>query len=119
MSVLSVESMTPEQRRLRKLRDLQDYIFLNGQIPTWVAISMYVALAAISMGVAPQLFPGVKAYYVLIGEQKSTFLIFFCASLKSFLETPIWQKPTPYVLKDSDVVILKQPYPTKTHKKVI
>ena len=68
---LLAESMTPEQRRVRKLRDLQDYVFLQGQIPTWVALSAYVALAAICMGVAPQLFPGVKAYYVLIGELRS------------------------------------------------
>ena len=73
---LPAESMTPEQRRVRKLRDLQDYVFLQGQIPTWVALSAYVALAAICMGVAPQLFPGVKAYYVLIGKLLLSLLPF-------------------------------------------
>ena len=59
--------MTEQQKYQVRLRDLRDYVFLNGQIPWKFAAAMYVALAAISVGVAPQLFPGTKAYYLLIG----------------------------------------------------
>ena len=59
--------MTPEERHESKLRQLRDFIFLKGQIPTKIALGVYVAIAAVCMGVAPKLFPGVKAYYVLIG----------------------------------------------------
>ena len=60
--------MTPEERYEHKLRGLRDYVFLNGQIPTKIALGIYVAIAAVCMGVTPKLFPGVKVYYVLIGE---------------------------------------------------
>ena len=70
------EEMTPEEQHELKLRNLRDYIFLNGQIPTKIALALYVALAAVCMGVTPQLFPGVKAYYVLIGTHpQSHFLL--------------------------------------------
>ena len=65
------ESLTAEERHVRKLRALREYVFTQGQFPIWLAAAMYVALAAICMGVAPQLFPGVKAYYVLIGKPHS------------------------------------------------
>jgi hypothetical protein len=35
-------------------------------IPPWVALSGYVALAAISIGVLPQMFTPVKWYYILV-----------------------------------------------------
>ena len=60
--------MTEVERSQRRLRDLRDHVFTNGQFPWQYALAAYVALAAISMGVCPQLFPGVKAYYILIGE---------------------------------------------------
>ena len=60
--------MTPEERYEHKLRALRDYVFLNGQIPTKIALAIYVGIAAVCMGVTPQLFPGVKVYYVLIGK---------------------------------------------------
>lgn len=41
-------------------------IFTKEGIPPWVALSGYVALAAISIGVLPQLFTPVKWYYILI-----------------------------------------------------
>ena len=59
--------MTAEQRKALRLRDLRDHVFMKGQIPTKWALAAYVGLAAICMGVTPQLFPGVKAYYILIG----------------------------------------------------
>ena len=60
--------MTPEERSEHKLRGLRDYVFLKGQIPTKIALGIYVGIAAVCMGVTPKLFPGVKVYYVLIGE---------------------------------------------------
>ena len=65
----AADEMTPEERYEHKLRGLRDYVFLKGQIPTKIALGTYVAIAAVCMGVTPKLFPGVKVYYVLIGEQ--------------------------------------------------
>ena len=52
-----------EQLRVRNMRDK---VFMTDVIPLWVAASAYATLAAISIGVMPQLWPGVKAYYVLV-----------------------------------------------------
>eukprot|EP00253_Pinus_taeda_P000935 PITA_00935 len=41
-------------------------LFLKDVIPIWVAACGYVSLAAISIGVIPQIFQAVKWYYVLI-----------------------------------------------------
>lgn len=41
-------------------------IFMKDGIPPWVALAGYVTLAAISIGVVPQIFPAVKWYYILI-----------------------------------------------------
>lgn len=62
------ESLTEEELHQKKLQDLRDRIFLEGQIPWKWAVAAYVALAAITTGVTPQLFPGVKAYYIVIGQ---------------------------------------------------
>lgn len=40
--------------------------FLQDQIPTWVAISGYVGIAAISMATLPHIFEPLKWYYILI-----------------------------------------------------
>lgn len=66
------ESQSEEERQACKLQALQDHVFLQGQIPWKYAAAMYVALAAICIGVTPQLFPGVKAYYVLVGKLPSS-----------------------------------------------
>ncbi|KAK4782402.1 hypothetical protein SAY86_016504 [Trapa natans] len=42
------------------------HVFLKDQIPTWFAISGYVAIAAVSTGTLPQIFPQLKWYYVLV-----------------------------------------------------
>ncbi|KAH7529473.1 probable metal-nicotianamine transporter YSL8 isoform X1 [Ziziphus jujuba] len=59
----SPASTTPEtsfddQRRTQ--------LFLKDQIPTWFAIAGYVAIAAISIGTLPQLFPQLKWYYIVV-----------------------------------------------------
>uniref|UniRef100_A0A7N0UKU3 Metal-nicotianamine transporter YSL7 n=1 Tax=Kalanchoe fedtschenkoi TaxID=63787 RepID=A0A7N0UKU3_KALFE len=41
-------------------------LFLKDQIPSWVAVSGYVGIAAVSTGVLPQIFPVLKWYYVLV-----------------------------------------------------
>uniref|UniRef100_A0A0D6QUV8 Uncharacterized protein n=1 Tax=Araucaria cunninghamii TaxID=56994 RepID=A0A0D6QUV8_ARACU len=45
----------------------RNMIFMRDSIPFWAAASGYVLLAAISVGVMPQIFPPVKWYYVLVG----------------------------------------------------
>ncbi|KAK9803708.1 hypothetical protein WJX73_003954 [Symbiochloris irregularis] len=49
----------PEE--LVRIRDLRDKAFMAGAIPQWVGWTAYACLAAISIGVTPQLWPGVKA----------------------------------------------------------
>lgn len=68
--------MTASQRQERKLRDLRDFIFLNGQFPEWIAYIIYGALVVIALGVIPQLFPGVKAYQVLVAYILGPILCF-------------------------------------------
>ncbi|KAM7463296.1 hypothetical protein LguiA_031417 [Lonicera macranthoides] len=41
-------------------------LFLKDQIPTWLAISGYVIIAAISTAILPQIFPQLEWYYVLV-----------------------------------------------------
>ncbi|KAF9624028.1 hypothetical protein IFM89_007726 [Coptis chinensis] len=41
-------------------------LFLKDQIPTWVAISGYLIIAAISMATLPHIFQPLKWYYVLV-----------------------------------------------------
>lgn len=40
--------------------------FLKEQIPTWIAVGGYVAIAAISVGTLPQIFPQLKWYYIVV-----------------------------------------------------
>lgn len=55
---LNRESVTPEEAL--RVRNLRDKVFMTNAIPNWVAVVSYVCLAAISIGVTPQLWPGVK-----------------------------------------------------------
>ncbi len=57
------EETLEEQLRIRALRDK---VFMKDAIPTWVALTGYVVVAALAIGIMPQLWPGVKAYYVLV-----------------------------------------------------
>ncbi|KAG4941884.1 hypothetical protein JHK87_045755 [Glycine soja] len=41
-------------------------LFLKDQIPTWFAISGYVAIAAISTATLPHIFPELKWYYIIV-----------------------------------------------------
>lgn len=86
--------MTPEERHEFKLRQLRDHVFLNGQIPTKIALACYVGMAAICMGVTPKLFPGVKAYYVLIG---------MALPLKMHFDHHASQSKTAYWATDIDI----------------
>jgi len=41
-------------------------LFLKDQIPTWFAISGYVAIASISTATLPHIFPELKWYYIIV-----------------------------------------------------
>lgn len=49
---------------------------MAGAIPQWVAWTAYACLAAISIGVTPQLWPGVKAYYMVVAYIIAPFFAF-------------------------------------------
>ena len=55
---------------------LRDVIFLKDNINIWLVIALYVALSGISIGCLPQLFPGVKAQYVVVRSPS----VLFCLS---------------------------------------
>ncbi|KAM2655222.1 hypothetical protein EV1_010897 [Malus domestica] len=50
--------------------------FLKDQIPSWVAFSGYIVLAAISIGVVPLIFPQLKWYHVLVAYLIAPVLAF-------------------------------------------
>ncbi|KAL5977028.1 putative metal-nicotianamine transporter ysl12 [Asimina triloba] len=41
-------------------------LFLKDQIPLWLAVGGYIAVAAVSIGTLPQIFPQLKWYYVFV-----------------------------------------------------
>ncbi|RDX71188.1 putative metal-nicotianamine transporter YSL7 [Mucuna pruriens] len=47
-----------DQRRIQ--------LFLKDQIPAWFAVAGYVAIAAISTGTLPHIFPQLKWYYIIV-----------------------------------------------------
>lgn len=53
------EELSFDDQRRRQL-------FLKDQIPLWLAIGGYVAIAAISIGTLPKIFPQLKAYYIVV-----------------------------------------------------
>ncbi|KAK9265463.1 hypothetical protein L1049_016004 [Liquidambar formosana] len=57
---------SPEKKSVSYNDQVRTQLFLKDQIPTWVAISGYVAIAAISTAVLPQIFHQLKWYYVLV-----------------------------------------------------
>lgn len=59
------EVLDSESSKLLMQRKKQDEIFLKDQIPSWIAASGYVGLAAISTATIPVLFPALKWYLVL------------------------------------------------------
>jgi OPT family oligopeptide transporter len=73
---LQDEELTEEQLYVKKLTALRDFVFMKDSINWKIAIGGYVALAAICIGVCPQLFPGVKAYYVLVAYLIAPMLAF-------------------------------------------
>ncbi|KAJ9683222.1 hypothetical protein PVL29_018987 [Vitis rotundifolia] len=59
------EVLDSESSKLLMQQKKQDEIFLKDRIPSWVAASGYVGLAAISTATIPVLFPALKWYLVL------------------------------------------------------
>uniref|UniRef100_A0A0C9S916 TSA: Wollemia nobilis Ref_Wollemi_Transcript_9812_2388 transcribed RNA sequence n=1 Tax=Wollemia nobilis TaxID=56998 RepID=A0A0C9S916_9CONI len=55
-----------ENQELSYDEQRRNEMFMKDRIPLWVALSGYVAVAAISIGVIPQIFPPVKWYFVLV-----------------------------------------------------
>ncbi|PON47723.1 Oligopeptide transporter [Parasponia andersonii] len=41
-------------------------VFLKDRIPNWFALGGYVAIAAISIGILPRIFPHLKWYYIVV-----------------------------------------------------
>lgn len=46
--------------------EVRTKLFLREEIPNWVAVAGYVAIAAISIGALPYIFPPLKWYYILV-----------------------------------------------------
>ncbi|KAL4184557.1 hypothetical protein AMTRI_Chr10g226140 [Amborella trichopoda] len=65
MATLPLSHDKPEEA-LPPLEAQRNEIFMKDRVPLWFAASGYTALAAISMGVIPKLFPSAKWYYILI-----------------------------------------------------
>ncbi|KAG6556206.1 hypothetical protein Mapa_002147 [Marchantia paleacea] len=57
--VEEVEHLSPDEKKRRD-------VFLMEGIPGWVAVSGYVALAAMSIILIPKIFPAMKWYYVFL-----------------------------------------------------
>ncbi|CAM8884159.1 unnamed protein product [Rhodiola kirilowii] len=65
---LATDTSSPDEKQPVISYDdrVRTTLFLKDQIPTWVAISGYVGIAAVSTGVLPQIFPVLKWYYVVV-----------------------------------------------------
>uniref|UniRef100_A0A0D3FV63 Metal-nicotianamine transporter YSL6 n=1 Tax=Oryza barthii TaxID=65489 RepID=A0A0D3FV63_9ORYZ len=65
---LPVQALLQDDDSSRQLLDekLQTEIFLKDSIPTWLAVSGYIVLAAISTVAVPIIFPQLKWYLVLV-----------------------------------------------------
>ena len=63
---LPVADRTSEKPELSYDDQRRQQLFLKDQIPTWFAVSGYVAVAAISIGILPHMFPQLKWYYILV-----------------------------------------------------
>ncbi|KAK9090077.1 hypothetical protein Sjap_023254 [Stephania japonica] len=67
-----------DSKTLREQKKM-DETFIKDSIPTWVAISGYVALAAISIATVPIIFPYVK-WYLVLGAYIIAPALAFCNS---------------------------------------
>ncbi|KAH9307210.1 hypothetical protein KI387_035121 [Taxus chinensis] len=61
---------------ITKEEERQNELFVNDTIPMWIAASGYVALAAVSVAVIPQMFNHMKWYYVLVAYLFAPVLAF-------------------------------------------
>ncbi|XP_047330276.1 probable metal-nicotianamine transporter YSL6 [Impatiens glandulifera] len=59
------EDLGEENSELLLLQKKRDEVFLKDKIPSWIAASGYICLAAISMAIIPSIFPPLKWYLVL------------------------------------------------------
>ncbi|XP_015868704.1 probable metal-nicotianamine transporter YSL6 [Ziziphus jujuba] len=60
-----MEALDSESSRLKLEQKRRDEVFLKDRIPSWIAASGYVGLAAISTATIPIIFPPLKWYLVL------------------------------------------------------
>lgn len=60
------DQSSPEEKAASYDDQCRTQLFLKDQIPTWLAISGYVIIAAISTAILPQIFPQLEWYYVLV-----------------------------------------------------
>ncbi|ESR54669.1 hypothetical protein CICLE_v10019091mg [Citrus x clementina] len=60
------ENSSPETAKLSYDDQRRTRLFLKDQIPTWFAISGYVAIAIVSIIVLPHIFHQLKCYHVLV-----------------------------------------------------
>ncbi|XP_020523829.1 probable metal-nicotianamine transporter YSL12 [Amborella trichopoda] len=65
MPTLPLSHDKPDES-LPPLKARRNEIFMKDHVPLWFAASGYTALAAISIGVIPKIFPSAKWYYILI-----------------------------------------------------
>lgn len=60
MPAIARTSVTPDEAL--RVRNLRDKVFMTDAMPTWAAWTAYICLAAVSIGVTPQIWPGVKVW---------------------------------------------------------
>ncbi|XP_057491050.1 probable metal-nicotianamine transporter YSL6 isoform X2 [Actinidia eriantha] len=76
---ISNEGSDAETSRLLMEQRKQDEVFLKDRIPSWVAVSGYVGLAAISTATIPNIFPPLK-WYLVLGSYIIAPALAFCNS---------------------------------------
>ena len=60
------DRQSPEKSSASYDDEVRTKLFVKDEIPLWISISGYVAIAAISIGIIPQIFHQMKWYYVLV-----------------------------------------------------
>lgn len=60
------DNANPEEKASSYDDQCRTQLFLKDQIPTWLAMSGYVIIAAISIATLPQIFPQLEWYHILV-----------------------------------------------------